>query len=121
MINWQLRLKNKATLTALIASVLAFAYQVCGIFGAVPPISQEQATQALGIVVNLLVALGVLVDPTTAGVGDSAKALAYAAPSTGDIDAEEDDGYATVEDANAGRDGKGDDAEEVSAPKEDEE
>ena len=75
MINWKLRLKNKATLTALIGSVLAFAYQVCGIFGVVPPISQEQATQALGIVVNLLVTLGVLVDPTTKGVGDSSKAL----------------------------------------------
>lgn len=121
MINWQLRLKNKATLTALIAAVLAFVYQLCGIFGAVPPISQEQATQALGIVVNLLVALGVLVDPTTAGVGDSAKALAYAAPSTGDIDAEADDGYATVEEANAGRDGKGDASDDVAEPKEDEE
>lgn len=121
MINWKLRLKNKATLTALIGSVLAFAYQVCGIFGVVPPISQEQATQALGIVVNLLVTLGVLVDPTTKGVGDSSKALAYDAPSTGDIDAEDGDCYATVEEANAGREGKGDDTEEVSAPKEDEE
>lgn len=79
-INWILRLKNKATLTALIAAALAFGYQVAGIFGIVPPVSQDAVAQAAMLVVNLLVALGVVVDPTTAGVGDSSRAMEYTEP-----------------------------------------
>lgn len=83
-INWILRLKNKATLTALIAAALAFGYQVAGIFGVVPPVSQDAVAQAAMLVVNLLVALGVVVDPTTAGVADSAQALGYQEPKGGE-------------------------------------
>lgn len=79
-INWILRLKNKTTLTALIAAALAFGYQVAGIFGIVPPVSQDAVAQAAMLVVNLLVALGVVVDPTTAGVGDSSRAMEYTEP-----------------------------------------
>ena len=90
-INWVLRLKNKATLTALIAAALAFAavpgkqglglgYQVAGIFGVVPPVSQDALAQAAFLLVNILVALGVVVDPTTQGVGDSSQAMGYTEP-----------------------------------------
>lgn len=79
-INWVLRLKNKATLTALIAAALAFGYQVAGIFGAVPTVSQDALAQAAMLLVNILVALGVVVDPTTAGIGDSERAMNYTEP-----------------------------------------
>lgn len=79
-INWILRLKNKATLTALIAAALAFGYQVAVIFGVVPPVSQDALAQAAMLLVNLLVALGVVVDPTTAGIGDSERAMNYTEP-----------------------------------------
>lgn len=81
-INWTLRLQNKATLAALAATVLAFAYQLCGIFGIVPPISQDSLMQLVGIVLNILVALGVVTDPTTSGLSDSARALGYDEPYT---------------------------------------
>lgn len=81
-INWTLRLQNKATLAALAATVLAFAYQLCGIFGIVPPISQYSLLQLVGIVLNILVALGVVTDPTTSGLSDSARALGYDEPYT---------------------------------------
>lgn len=81
-INWTLRLQNKATLAALAATVLAFAYQLCGIFGIVPPISQDSLLQLVGIVINILVALGVVTDPTTSGLSDSARALGYDEPYT---------------------------------------
>ncbi|MFP5527077.1 phage holin [Peptococcus simiae] len=80
MINWKLRLKNKPTLVALVALVVGFIYQVCGVFDIVPAISQEAIVQGLGIVINLLVALGVIVDPTTAGVKDSQAAQSYLKP-----------------------------------------
>lgn len=79
-INIKLRLKNKATLAALAAALIAFVYQVLGIVGVVPPVGQDAVVQAVGIVLNLLAALGVIVDPTTQGVGDSQQALAYDEP-----------------------------------------
>ena len=79
-INWKLRLQNKATLAALIATIVAFVYQVLGIFGVVPAISQDMVITGAGIVLNLLVAIGVVVDPTTSGVNDSEQAMAYENP-----------------------------------------
>ena len=70
----------QAILGALIAAALAFGYQVAGIFGVVPPVAQDELTQAAFLLVNILVALGVVVDPTTQGVGDSARALEYTEP-----------------------------------------
>lgn len=83
-INWNLRLQNKATLAALAATMLAFAYQLCGIFSIVPPVSQDSLLQLVGIVLNILVALGVVTDPTTSGLSDSARALGYDEPYTAD-------------------------------------
>ena len=79
-INWTLRLKNKTTLLALATTVLAFVYQVCGIFGIVPTVSQDLLVQLVGLFLNLLVAVGVITDPTTSGVSDSARALGYDVP-----------------------------------------
>lgn len=79
-INWKLRLQNKQTLASLIASLVALVYQVLGIFGVVPAISQDMLISYVGIVLNLLVTLGVLIDPTTAGVNDSKKAMTYENP-----------------------------------------
>lgn len=78
--NLKLRLKNKATLVALAAVTVAFLFQIAGILGVTVPISQDEAIQAIGLLINLLVALGVLVDPTTAGVSDSARAMDYDRP-----------------------------------------
>lgn len=79
-INWKLRLKNKTTLLSLLACLAAFVYQVLGILGIAAPISEEQVTQVFGLVVNLLGAVGVLVDPTTSGTSDSSRALEYRKP-----------------------------------------
>lgn len=78
--NWKLRLKNKTTLATLIVCVLAFAYQVMALFGVVPSVSQDEATQAAMLFVNALCALGIVVDPTTYGITDSTQALTYEEP-----------------------------------------
>lgn len=79
-INWRLRLKNRATLTTLLLAAVAFAYQVLGCFGIVPAVSQDMTVNAVTLLVNVLLALGIVVDPTTAGVGDSDDALGYDEP-----------------------------------------
>ena len=75
--NWKLRIKNKTILLALIGAIVAFVYQLCGILEVVPPISESDVINVIGIIVNLLVTMGVLVDPTTPGIKDSARAMDY--------------------------------------------
>lgn len=79
-INWKLRLRNKTTLLALLGCMAAFIYQILGILGVTVPISEDQIIQAVGLVINMLTAVGVLVDPTTSGVEDSRQALTYHEP-----------------------------------------
>ena len=74
-INWKLRIQNKATLTSLIATICTFIYQICGIFGVIPAISESDAINMFGIVINLLVAIGIVTDPTTQGVTDNSWAI----------------------------------------------
>lgn len=76
-INWKIRFKNKAFIISFVTVVLGFIYQILGLFDLVAPVSKEQVTQIIMIVVNLLVGLGVLVDPTTKGVNDSDRAMNY--------------------------------------------
>ena len=91
MINWKLRLKNKITLIALIGAVLSLIYTVLGIFKIVPPVSQEELFDMGKTVVSILVILGVVVDPTTEGIGDSDRALGYEEPARRDSAPDEDE------------------------------
>ena len=70
-IDWKSRLKNKAVLAAIISAAVAFVYQILGLFDIVPPISESDITNVVGIVLNALVFLGIIVDPTTKGISDS--------------------------------------------------
>lgn len=79
-INWKLRIKNKVTLTALVMAVIAFVYQMLGIFGIVVPVSQSDVVNLASLIITILVSVGVVVDPTTSGAGDSDKALGYEEP-----------------------------------------
>lgn len=73
MINFKLRLKNKATLVALISAVSLMLQQ----FGLhIPSNIQEGVNTFVGI----LVILGIVTDPTTKGIGDSERALRYEKP-----------------------------------------
>jgi len=76
-INWKLRLKNKTTLTAIVLACIAFVYQILGIIGVVPGISEAAAVEVAGMVINILVLLGIIVDPTTKGISDSERAQEY--------------------------------------------
>ena len=79
-INWKVRFKNKTWLVTFLLAVLAFIYQILGMFDIVPAVTQDMATQLIAAVVNILVAVGVVIDPTTAGASDSQQALMYDEP-----------------------------------------
>ena len=82
MINWKIRFKNKAFWLGLVPLALLLIQQVAAIFGLSLDfgVLQEQLVAVIGTVFALLALLGVVVDPTTEGIGDSERALAYEEP-----------------------------------------
>lgn len=79
-INWKVRLKNPVVWLTLIPTFVAFVYAVLMALGIVPSISESVVTDALTAIVTALAALGILNDPTTAGVNDSERAMEYEKP-----------------------------------------
>ena len=73
MINWKLRFKNKATLLAIASTVILLAQQL----GLKLP---DNVADVVNTFLTLLVLLGVVNDPTTAGIKDSDNALRYSNP-----------------------------------------
>ena len=82
MINWKIRLMNKQFWLSLIPALALTAQAIAAVFGW--EIDLTTAVGKLLTVVNtvfaLLVVLGIVVDPTTEGVGDSERALRYTKP-----------------------------------------
>lgn len=76
-INWKIRFRNRVWLTSFAAAVVAFVYDMLTLLGAVPPVAQETVLQAISAILTLLAALGVVIDPTTPGAEDSARAMTY--------------------------------------------
>ena len=70
-INWALRLKNRAWLAALLATVTSFVFDLLALFGVTSPVGEENVLSAISALLTLLAALGVVIDPTTPGVRDA--------------------------------------------------
>lgn len=82
MINWKVRLKNKEFWIHLIPAILLLIQVVAQPFGLVLDFG-ELGNQLLAIVnaiFAVLAILGIVVDPTTAGIKDSAQAMTYEEP-----------------------------------------
>ena len=67
------RFKNKTFVVTFLTMVAAFVYQLLGLFEITPAITQDQSTQFLLLIFNILGAVGVLLDPTTPGIKDGVK------------------------------------------------
>ena len=72
MINWKVRLASKTFWLALIAAVFGFTLELEGI--------EAKLLDLVNAVFAVLVILGIVNDPTTAGLGDSQQAMSYNAP-----------------------------------------
>ena len=79
-INWKVRFKNKTFLVTFITTVLTFIYTILGMFDIVPSVTQNMVSDIILAVINVLVAVGVVSDPTTKGITDSQQALTYDSP-----------------------------------------
>ena len=82
MINWKVRLKNKQFWLALIPAVLLLAQAAAGVFGYTLDLGVlgDKLLAVVNALFVVLSILGIVTDPTTRGVGDSAQALTYKEP-----------------------------------------
>lgn len=88
-INWKVRIKNPVFWMTIVPSGVSFVYCVLGACGIVPALTESMVMNIFSAVITALTTLGVLVDPTTEGVGDSALAMTYNVPRADDADREE--------------------------------
>ena len=82
MINWKVRLKNKQFWLALVPAVLLLAQAAAGVFGYALDLGGlgDKLLAVVNALFVVLSILGIVTDPTTRGVGDSAQALTYKEP-----------------------------------------
>lgn len=83
-INWKVRFKNPVFISSLYALVVSFVFKLLALFEIFPTISESTVMQFCDIVLLILVGTGVVTDPTTAGMGDSQRALTYTNPTDSD-------------------------------------
>lgn len=81
-INWKVRINNRQFWKAIISAVALAIQAILAIFGVT--LNLETLVGKLIAVVDaifaVLVILGIVVDPTTAGIGDSDRAMGYEVP-----------------------------------------
>ena len=82
MINWTVRFKNKNFWLAVIPAVLLLVQTVAAVFGFSLDLGEigNRLIAVVNAVFGVLVVLGVVVDPTTAGFSDSNRAMNYKKP-----------------------------------------
>lgn len=79
-INWKVRFKNKVFLTSFISLIVGFIYSLLGLFDIFPAITKNSILLIIDQVLTFLGLIGVIVDPTTAGIEDSERAMGYEEP-----------------------------------------
>jgi len=82
MINWKVRIRNKQFWMSLIPAMALVVQAAAAVFGWELDFSSltGKILTVVDAVFAVLVILGIVVDPTTAGVGDSERAMGYEEP-----------------------------------------
>ena len=79
-ITWKVRFQNKTFLTGLISLVVVFVYDLLQLLEIAPVVTQSAVMQVAEGILTILGMVGVIADPTTAGLSDSRQAMTYDAP-----------------------------------------
>lgn len=82
MINWKVRIQNKAFWLSAIPAVLLLIQTVAAVFGFSLDLGDigNKLIAVVNAAFGVLVVLGVVTDPTTAGISDSTRAMSYKKP-----------------------------------------
>lgn len=81
-INWKVRLSNKMFWLAIIPAVLLLVQVVAAVFGFTLELGElgDKLLAVVNAVFGVLAIVGVVADPTTAGMSDSNQAMTYTTP-----------------------------------------
>ncbi len=79
-LNWKVRFKNKVWLGSFLSLIVGFVYSMLALFDVFPEVTESLVLQLMNQVLTFLGLIGVIVDPTTAGLGDSDRAMGYENP-----------------------------------------
>lgn len=84
-INWTVRLKSKTFWLTVIPALLLLVQVVAAVFGFELDLGDlgNKLLAVVNALFSVLTILGIVTDPTTAGVSDSAQALTYTEPKEG--------------------------------------
>lgn len=84
-INWTVRFKNKTFWISFIPAVLLLIQVVAAVFGYTLDLGGlgDRLLDVVNALFAVLALLGIVADPTTKGVGDSAQAMTYNKPKEG--------------------------------------
>ena len=87
MINWRVRIRNKAFWVAIIPAVLVLIQVVAAVFGYTLDLGElgNKLIAVVNAVFVVLSILGVVNDPTTSGLSDSKQAMTYEFPKEKEI------------------------------------
>ena len=78
--NWKVRFKNKTWLFMFLSLIIGFVFNMLKCFEIYPAVTENQVVNIVNQVLTFLGLIGVIVDPTTAGLGDSERAMGYEEP-----------------------------------------
>lgn len=81
-INWKVRIKNKNFWLTIIPAALLFVQVVLAVFGVSIDVGDigNKLIAVVDAAFVILVGLGIVTDPTTAGISDSEQAMTYEEP-----------------------------------------
>lgn len=79
-INWKVCFKNKVWLGCFIAAIVSFIFTILTMFDIYPIVTEDQIMRVVNSVLMVMSMTGLLIDPTTNGIGDSERALGYDEP-----------------------------------------
>lgn len=85
-INWKARAKHKTFWVGIISAIFVLIQSILPLFGIDFDLAQMQgsAMDVINTIFSILAILGIVVDPTTEGISDSATALTYDEPKKSD-------------------------------------
>ena len=79
-VNWKVRFKNKTWLMMFLSLIIGFVFNMLKLFDVFPKFTENEVINIMNQVLTFLGLIGVLVDPTTAGINDSVRAMSYDEP-----------------------------------------
>lgn len=79
-INWKARLRSGPFWIGVISAVVAAVFAIVQLVGVNLPVTADQILNVATLILMIPASIGIISDPTTKGLSDSAQAMTYEQP-----------------------------------------